>query len=145
MSGINQYIIAETVGGRLAYHVGGFFALKKKLPNLKTLSRGRCSSWFYWGLSDMTPGMSGAILTVDCSLCDWTGEQSRALVQPFNKIVLGTVMIFMAWRGLLAPHIWLTVATAFPFSITGQQIDIFAFWRLSDHHFQRLLIWMIFL
>ena len=93
----------------------------------------------------MTTGMSGAILTIRCSLCDWSREQRRALVQPLNMIVLGTVLILMAWRGLLAPHIWLTVATAFPLLIIGRQSGIFAFWRVSDHHFQRLLICLIFL
>ena len=93
----------------------------------------------------MMTGMSGVILTMGCSLYAWTKAQRRALIQPSNMIVLGTVLLLMAWRGLLAPHIWLTVAIAFPFSIIGTQSGIFAFRRLSDHHFQRLLIWLIFL
>ena len=50
MSGINQYNIAEAVGGRLANHVWWIFCLSKKATKSeKTLSCGRCSRWLYWG------------------------------------------------------------------------------------------------
>ena len=146
MSGINQCNIAEAVGSRLANHVWWIFAFRKKLPNLKKrFLVVDALVGFIGGLSGMMTGMSGVILTMGCSLYAWTKAQRRALVQPFNMIVLGTVLILMGLRGLLAPHIWLTVAIAFPFSIIGTQSGIFAFRRLSDHHFQRLLIWLIFL
>ena len=142
---INIILLKLLVAGLLIMF-GGFFAFQKKLPNLKKRYYGvDVLVGFIGGLSGMMTGMSGVILTMGCSLYAWTKAQRRALVQPFNMIVLGTVLILMAWRGLLAPHIWLTVAIAFPFSIIGTQIGIFAFWRLSDHHFQRLLIWLIFL
>ena len=97
------------------------------------------------GMSGMMTGMSGVILMMGCSMYDWTKAQRRALVQPFNMIVLVTVLMLMASTGLLAPHIWLGVAVAFPFSIIGTQSGIFVFRRLSDQHFQRLLTWLIFL
>ena len=100
---------------------------------------------FIGGLSGMLTGMSGVILTIGSSFYAWTKAQRRALVQPLNMIVLGTVLILMVGRGLLTPHIWLTVLIALPFSIIGTQSGIFAFQRLSDDHFQRLLIWLIFL
>ena len=99
---------------------------------------------FVGGLSGMMTGMSGVILTMGCSLYDWTKAQRRALVQPFNMIVLGTVFILMASRGLLTMHIWLIVAVAVPFSIIGTQCGIYVFRRLSDQQFQRLLIRLIF-
>ena len=142
---INIILLKLLVAGLLIMF-GGFFAFRKKLPNLKKRYLVvDVLVGFIGGLSGMMTGMSGVILTMGCSLYAWTKAQRRALVQPFNMIVLGTVLILMAWRGLLAPHIWLTVAIAFPFSIIGTQSGIFAFRRLSDHHFQRLLIWLIFL
>jgi Sulfite exporter TauE/SafE. len=109
-------ILLKLLVASLLIMFGGFFAFRKKLPNLKkrfllvdTLVG------FIGGLSGMMTGMSGVILTMGCSLYAWTKAQRRALVQPFNMIVLGTVLILMGLRGLLAPHIWLIVAIAFPF------------------------------
>lgn len=125
---------------------GGFFTFRKNLPKLKKSCFGAdVLVGFVGGLSGMMTGMSGVILTMGCSLYDWTKAQRRALVQPFNMIVLGTVFILMASRGLLTMHIWLIVAVAFPFSIIGTQCGIYVFWRLSDQQFQRLLIRLIFL
>ena len=142
---INIILLKLLVAGFLIMF-GGFFAFRKKLPNLKKRYLGvDVFVGFIGGLSGMLTGMSGVILTIGSSFYAWTKAQRRALVQPFNMIVLGTVLILMVGRGLLTPHIWLTVLIALPFSIIGTQSGIFAFRRLSDHHFQRLLIWLIFL
>jgi uncharacterized membrane protein YfcA len=89
--------------------------------------------------------MSGAILTMGCSLYDWSKARRRALVQPFNMIVLGTVLALMIWRGAIDPRIWLIITVAFPFSVLGTQTGIFVFRRLNDRQFQQLLIWLIFI
>ena len=123
---------------------GGFFTFRKTLPKLtKRYLAADMLVGFVGGLFGMVAGMSGAILTMGCSLYDWSKARRRALVQPFNMIVLGTVLVLMAWRGLIGQHIWLVVAVAFPFSIIGTQTGIFVFRRLNDQQFQRLLIWLI--
>jgi len=123
---------------------GGFFTFRKTLPKLtKRYLVADMLVGFMGGLFGMVAGMSGAILTMGCSLYDWSKARRRALVQPFNMIVLGTVLVLMAWRGLIGQHIWLVVAVAFPFSIIGTQTGIFVFRRLNDQQFQRLLIWLI--
>ncbi|MDC1382572.1 sulfite exporter TauE/SafE family protein [Candidatus Puniceispirillum sp.] len=125
---------------------GGFFAFQKNLPKLKkrfVVVDGLVG--FIGGMFGMLAGMSGAILTMGCSLYDWTKGQRRALVQPFNFVVLGVVFILMAWHGLITSNVWLVVLVALPFSIIGTQGGIFVFKRLTDKQFQRLLIWLIFL
>ena len=125
---------------------GGFFLFQKNLPKLKDryfVADGLVG--FFGGMLGMIAGMSGAILTMGCSLYDCTKAQRRALVQPFNFVVLGIVLGLMAWRGLITPQVWLVVAVALPFSIIGTQSGIFVFKRLTDAQFQRLLIWLIFL
>jgi len=123
---------------------GGFFTVRKTLPKLtKRYLLADVLVGFIGGHFGMVAGMSGAILTMGCSLYDWSKARRRALVQPFNMIVLGTVMVLMALRGLIDQHIWLIVAVAFPFSIIGTQTGIFVFRRLNDQQFQRLLIWLI--
>jgi len=123
---------------------GGFFTFRKTLPKLtKRYLVADMLVGFIGGLFGMMAGMSGAILTMGCSLYDWSKARRRALVQPFNMIVLGTVLVLMAWRGSIGQHIWLIVAVAFPFSIIGTQTGIFMFRWLNDQQFQRLLIWLI--
>ena len=123
---------------------GGFFTFRKTLPKLTKRYLGAdIFVGFIGGLFGMMAGMSGAILTMGCSLYDWSKAQRRALVQPFNMVVLGTVLALMLWRGILDSHIWLVVAVAFPFSVIGTQTGIFVFRRLNDQQFQRLLIWLI--
>ena len=125
---------------------GGFFTFRKTLPKLtKRYLAADVFVGFVGGLFGMMAGMSGAILTMGCSLYDWSKAQRRALVQPFNMIVLGVVLALMMWRGVIDSRIWLIVAIAFPFSVLGTQTGIFVFRRLSDRQFQQLLIWLIFM
>jgi len=123
---------------------GGFFTFRKTLPKLtkRYLAADVCVG-FVGGLFGMMAGMSGAILTMGCSLYDWSKAQRRALVQPFNMIVLGVFLALMMWRGVIDSRIWLIVAIAFPFSVIGTQTGIIVFRRLNDRQFQRLLIWLI--
>jgi uncharacterized membrane protein YfcA len=123
---------------------GGFFTFRKTLPKLtKRYIAADVFVGFVSGLFGMVAGMSGAILTMGCSLYDWSKARRRALVQPFNMIVLGAVLALMIWRGVIESRIWLIVAVAFPFSVLGTQTGIFVFRRLNDRQFQRLLIWLI--
>ena len=123
---------------------GGFFTFRKTLPKLtKRYLAADILVGVVGGLFGMVAGMSGAILTMGCSLYDWSKARRRALVQPFNMIVLGAVLALMIWRGVIESRIWLIVAVAFPFSVLGTQTGIFVFRRLNDRQFQRLLIWLI--
>ena len=125
---------------------GGFFTFRKTLPKLtKRYLAADVFVGFVGGLFGMMAGMSGAILTMGCSLYDWSKARRRALVQPFNMIVLGAVLALMIWRGVIDSRIWFIVALAFPFSVIGTQTGIFVFRRLNDRQFQRLLIWLIFI
>ena len=124
---------------------GGFFTFRKTLPKLvKRYLAADVFVGFVSGLFGTMAGMSGAILTMGCSLYDWSKARRRALVQPFNMIVLGAVLALMIWRGVIDSRIWLIVAVAFPFSVLGTQTGIFVFRRLNDRQFQRLLVWLIF-
>jgi uncharacterized membrane protein YfcA len=125
---------------------GGFFTFRKTLPKLtKRYLAADVFVGFFGGLFGMMAGTSGVILTMGCSLYDWSKARRRALVQPFNMIVLGAVLALMIWRGVIDSRLWLIVLVAFPFSVLGTQIGIFVFRRLNDRQFQRLLIWLVFM
>ena len=122
---------------------GGFFTFRKTLPSLKHRYRFiDALIGFVGGILGAIAGLSGALLTMWTSLYDWPKAARRAIIQPFNMIVLTVVLGLMAWRGMLGPHIWLWVAVAFPFSILGTQVGIFVFRRLTDQQFQKLLVWL---
>ena len=138
-------IMLKLLVGSLLILFGGFFTFRKTLPKLtKRYLATDVFVGFVGGLFGMMAGMSGAILTMGCSLYDWNKARRRALVQPFNMIVLGTVLALMIWRGIIDSRMWIIVALAFPFSVIGTQTGIFVFRRLNDRQFQRLLIFLIF-
>ena len=138
-------IMLKLLVGSLLILFGGFFTFRKTLPKLtKRYLATDVFVGFVGGLFGMMAGMSGAILTMGCSLYDWNKARRRALVQPFNMIVLGTVLALMIWRGIIDSRMWIIVALAFPFSVIGTQTGIFVFRRLNDRQFQRLLILLIF-
>ena len=142
---VNVTILKLLVAGLLILF-GGFFTFRKTLPQLtKRYLAADVLVGFVGGLFGMMAGMSGAILTMGCSLYDWSKARRRALVQPFNMIVLGAVLALLIWRGVIDTRIWLIVAVAFPFSVLGTQTGIFVFRRLNDRQFQQLLIWLIFM
>ena len=138
-------IMLKLLVGSLLILFGGFFTFRKTLPKLtKRYLATDVFVGFVGGLFGIMAGMSGAILTMGCSLYDWNKARRRALVQPFNMIVLGTVLALMIWRGIIDSRMWIIVALAFPFSVIGTQTGIFVFRRLNDRQFQRLLILLIF-
>ena len=145
LDAVNVTILKLLVAGLLILF-GGFFTFRKTLPKLtKRYLAADVLVGFVGGLFGMVAGMSGAILTMGCSLYDWSKGRRRALVQPFNMIVLGAVLALMIWRGVIDTRIWLIVAMALPFSVLGTQTGIFVFRRLNDRQFQKLLIWLIFM
>ena len=145
LDAVNIIMLKLLVVASLLILFGGFFTFRKTLPKLtKRYLAADVFVGFVGGLFGMMAGMSGAILTMGCSLYDWSKARRRALVQPFNMIVLGTVLALMIWRGVIDSSIWLIVALALPFSVIGTQTGIFVFRRLNDRQFQRLLIWLIF-
>ncbi|XDZ65924.1 sulfite exporter TauE/SafE family protein [Alphaproteobacteria bacterium LSUCC0684] len=143
LDAINATILKFLVACMLILY-GGYFTFSKKLPTLQKrypVIDGLVG--FLGGFLGVIGGLSGSVMTMWCSLYDWPKAERRALTQPFNMAVLGSVFASMAWRGLIDAHIWLIVAIAFPFSVMGTQLGIFVFRRLTDRGFQQLLIWLI--
>ena len=122
---------------------GGYFTFRQTLPKVqaRVLSVDMAVGAI-GGVLAAVAGLSGALLTMWCSLYDWPKARRRAVIQPFNVIVLSLVFLLMAWRGMLTGQIAILVLIALPFSVLGTQAGIATFRRLSDDRFQRLLIWL---
>ena len=74
---------------------------------------------------------------------NWTKEQSRAVLQPFNVAVLGISAILLAIEGAYGADTLIVIAIALPATMIAAQIGLWTFRRLTDAIFRRLLIAMM--
>lgn len=123
---------------------GGFFAFRRDLPNLtRPTPVIDCGIGFLGGFLGAVSGLSGALPTMWISMRDWTKEQSRAVLQPFNVVVLGLSAILLAVNDTYDPATLTLVAIALPMTLVSAQLGIWTFKRLTDRQFRRLLIVMM--
>ena len=142
---INVTVLKIVVAALLTLF-GGFFTFRRALPRLA--SRFLSVDILVGGIGGVlaaVAGLSGALMTMWCSLYNWSKAERRAVIQPFNVVVLGIVFLLMVLHGSLTLHVLFLVAIALPFSVLGTQAGIASFRRLSDDQFQRLLIWLTLL
>lgn len=125
---------------------GGFFTLRKDLPNLtKATPVMDRSIGFVGGILGAIAGLSGAFPTMWLSMRDWAKEKTRAVLQPYNISILGISAIALAFDGAYDRATLVTVLVALPVTMIAAQIGIATFNRLSDDQFRRLLIAMLLL
>ena len=120
---------------------GGFFILRGKLPafdkpmkSIDALIGGL--GGFLGGLA----GLSGALPAMWVALRPWKRQTTRAVLQPFNIIVLGTSAAILAFQGIYSGDTLIALAIALPIALIGSQIGLVAFKRISDTSFRWLLI-----
>jgi len=120
---------------------GIFFAFRRKLPDLTKptpiLDR---TVGFLGGFFGAVAGLSGALPTVWLSLRPWPKTKRRALLQPFNMVVLGLAALLLAIKGTYDSNVFLAIAIATPAVLVSAQVGIFVFKRMNDADFRRLLI-----
>lgn len=125
---------------------GGFFTFRRNLPSLARPTPIVDSSvGFLGGVLGAIAGLSGALPTMWLSMRSWPKEQTRAVLQPFNVIVLGLSALMLAWSGAYGRETLITMVVALPVTMVAAQIGLWTFRRLSDAQFRRLLIIMMFL
>lgn len=124
---------------------GGFFLARRDLPSLSRPTPGLDGGiGFLGGILGAMAGLSGALPTMWISLRDWTKEQSRAVLQPYNLLILGVSAAVLAVQGTYDRTVMTAVAIAFPATMAAAQIGLWTFRRLTDLQFRRLLIVMTF-
>ena len=140
---LNASTLKLLVGVMLALF-GGFFIAR---PSFKRWQKDHkladSAVGFIGGVLGALAGLSGALPTIWSALHDWQKSEQRAVLQPFNVLILSVVLLGFGWRGLLDHAVWLAVAIALPSSIIGVQFGIFIFQRLSESQFRQILIWLI--
>lgn len=142
---VDAGLLKIVVAGFLLLY-GGFFTFRKGLPNLTRRTPVIDGGvGFLGGILGAIAGLSGALPTMWCSLRSWSKSEQRAVLQPFNVVVLGLSAAVLAWDGVYDLQLLISIAIALPATMIAAQVGIAVFKKLTDWQFRRLLIAMMFL
>ncbi|MEM7258471.1 MAG: sulfite exporter TauE/SafE family protein [Pseudomonadota bacterium] len=143
LSYINATILTTLVAVFLIAY-GGFFSFRKHLPNLtRDTPMVDAGIGFCGGILGAVAGMSGALPTMLCSMRPWPKMKQRAVLQPFNFIILGVSTLMLALKGGYPPSTLKIIAVSFPITMLASFAGIMVYRHLSDDQFRRLLIVMM--
>ncbi|SDE07619.1 sulfite exporter TauE/SafE family protein [Limimaricola pyoseonensis] len=132
------------IGGFLLLY-GGYFSLRRTLPNIERATPITDTMiGFSGGLLGGAASLSGALPTMWCSMRDWPKAETRAVLQPFNVVVLGLSALLFAQRGAYTAESLYYIAVALPATLLFARLGIHVFHRLRDDQFRRLLIGLTF-
>ena len=137
---INADALKLIVAGFLLTY-GLYFIWRRNLPSVQ-------GAWpvtdagigFAGGILGAIAGLSGALPTMWLSMRDWTKETTRAVLQPYNVIVLGLSALLLALDGAYDRQVLITMVIAFPSTMIAAQLGLWLFGRLTDLQFRWLLI-----
>ena len=120
---------------------GAFFTVQRNLPNVTQKMPVLDSViGFLGGILGALAGLSGALPTVWLSLRPWPRDQIRAILQPYNVIILSLSAILLAFNGAYDTRVLFVLAIAVPVALASAQLGIMVFKRINDANFRRLLI-----
>ena len=120
---------------------GGYFGFRAALPSFS----GR-TPWidslvgFAGGVLGGAAAISGAIPSMWLSIRPWPKSETRAVLQPFNVVILSTTIFLLFLKGAYDRTALHAFLVTLPVGVIGAQIGITVFHSLSDTGFRRLLI-----
>lgn len=144
LSVIDPKVLKITVAATMGLY-GSLFILRRTLPRFERPT----PIWdgvigFLGGVLGGAASLSGAFLTIWCSLRAWPKSQTRAVLQPYNIVILGLTASALAFTGAYNWEVIKLIAIALPVALVFAQLGLALFKRLSDHQFRRLLIVLMF-
>lgn len=95
---------------------------------------------FVGGILGATAGLSGALPTMWLAMRDWQRQKVRAVLQPYNIVVLGISAVLLVIDGALDRQTLIALVVAFPATMLAAQAGLWVFGRLSDTQFRWLLV-----
>lgn len=124
---------------------GGFFVLRANLPTLSgpapTTDR---LVGLMGGILGGAAGLSGALITIWLSMRPYSKNETRAVLQPYNVVVLGLSVLMLAANGAYSFQSIIYLAVIMPAGLIAAQIGIWLFKKLDNLQFRRLLIILMF-
>lgn len=120
---------------------GGYFTVRTQLPNIHTSTPVLDASvGFLGGVLGGAASLSGALPTMWCSMRGWPKMETRAVLQPYNFVILSLTGVMLAFGGAYTPQTLVFLLLAIPTSLLSAHLGIWVFGRLTDNIFRRLLI-----
>lgn len=137
---INVTGLRLLVAGFLIFY-GVYFGFRKNLPQFdrnapKVDTMVALIGGFLGGLA----GLSGALPSIWLSMRPWKKQLTRAVLQPFNVVILFTTVVVSTMNGALTLTTVLAAAIAIPAALVSAQVGIYVFRKVSDTQFRRTLI-----
>ena len=120
---------------------GGYFGFRSALPAFSrrtpVLDVG---IGLVGGILGGAASVSGAVLVIWLSMRPWTKSETRAVLQPFNVLILSTTVTMLFFRGAYDQQALTALLITVPTGLVAAQVGIAVFRALSDTAFRRLLI-----
>jgi uncharacterized membrane protein YfcA len=124
---------------------GSFFMFRRSLPHFsRPTPAADMAVGFTGGVLGGAAGLSGALPTMWCAIRPWTKSETRAVLQPYNVLVLALAVVSLAFYGHYTAKTLLMILLMLPVTLIGAQLGIFVYRRLDDSQFRRLLIGLLF-
>jgi hypothetical protein len=95
---------------------------------------------FGGGLLGGLTGMSGVLPVVWTDVRGWSKEQRRSVLQFYNLAILSFALVSHAASGLLTRQVAVEAAIVLPATIAGAWTGGFAYRRLADRGYQRVVM-----
>ena len=124
---------------------GGYFGFRSSLPTFSR--RTPIIDAGVGGIGGVLGGaasVSGALPGMWLSLRPWTKGETRAVLQPYNVVILSTTVTLLATKGAYNQTALAALLITLPVGLIAAQIGIAVFKRLSDQGFRRLLVLLTF-
>jgi uncharacterized membrane protein YfcA len=127
----------------LAY--SGFILLRRDLPKApRQIPLMDCTVGLVGGILGGAASLSGVAPTMWCALQPWTKSEQRAVLQPFNVLILACTAAVFAASGYYSARSVPLILIALPITLVFAQIGIWTFKRMTDDQFRRLLVSLMF-
>jgi len=124
---------------------GGFFILRRNLPRIdRPTPLIDAIVGFLGGMLGGAVSLSGILPTMWCAMRAWPKSETRAVLQPFNVIVLGLTSAVFFITGAYDTEVLTLLVVALPVAILSAQAGIVTFRRLGDDEFRKLLVGLMF-
>lgn len=120
---------------------GGYFGFRTALPAFSRPTPSiDAGIGFAGGVFGGAASVSGAIPAMWLSIRPWTKSETRAVLQPYNVMILGTTICLLFLRGAYDRTAVTALLITIPCGLVAAQVGIMVFRRLNDTGFRRLLI-----
>ncbi|SDL62277.1 sulfite exporter TauE/SafE family protein [Paracoccus chinensis] len=144
LSVVSATLLKIVIAGFMLLY-GGFFLRRRSLPRFERSTPVLDSLvGFAGGVLGGAASLSGALPTMWCAMRPWPKGETRAVLQPFNVVVLALTALLFLLNGLYTSETLVLMAIALPVTMIGAQLGLSIFRRLGDEQFRVLLIGLMF-